>query len=375
MNEKFKYSLIASAVLALSFCQGHRGTVFDPTGGANYQNAAQLLSQPYTQQVLPGASRSQTFSVNYTQADWDRCGREGQAEADGKGTASAFCQQLFYNYQYQNGLVGNAPEQVGINFQNPGTVTGSNPNVYNFDWQDFANNNRTWVNQYQQYMGGPAYNGGVPAYGTFRTPINMHTFCNDSSTVTTIQYNSNCGQTNYSYGVINLQGNQAYNRFLKRDFSGAEQFYGPQGIAQKRYPVLYTSVLARSNITGQNKQLKKTVKDDWTQLKGIPAHMGLSILDRLMNVGASMATKVETQVDANLSRVEANNYAAAGYNQQQMAYNDQVSNAYNNIYQISGYTTTQAMDPKKPCSQDKFHYVVGTQPESSAEYKVFTCDE
>lgn len=380
MNLKYKYTFVLGATLALSFCQGKHSAIFDPTQGQNAMTAQQYLNTAVDSRSLPqGDTRSQRYALNYTEEQANTCINTA-AET---GALSPFCNQIVNDYLtkiYGPNYMSFAPENIQIQA----------PNGRNFDYNAsdrLSSNNAPWLPQYQQYMGGMDPNAAT----YYRTPMNMQNFCQNPTSVTSIQYGSNaCGRLNWNYATIAVNTNTGYNAmgrgydyYRQGDtnnasiyFNRAAPIYGPGGYLQQRAPLLYGTVLSRRDVGKENVALQKELEASWTNMKQLPKNAGLRIANRALDIPASILERMLSRFEAGASRITATNYVAAGYDQQQTAYNDAVANNYFNAYRASQYATLSAIPTENggtPCPADKYYYQIGDTKTDNNQYQVITC--
>jgi hypothetical protein len=363
MKRNIKYSLVLSATLALSFCQGRQSNIFDPLNGAN-----RLTSEQYamgTQSVQTNEStRSQRYSLNYTQQQADAC----RATYQETKALNEFCTQVMYDIYFR--FYGPGFE----NFIPDNTQIQAGNNSMEFDWRSAFNPqaNSSWMPQYQQYAGGM----NPQAAGYYQTPYNMQQVCGDPAAVTTFQYRSPCGAMGWNQTVIAVNSNNGLNYMRQGDFNRAAGVFGPGGFMQQRAPRLYGTVLSRRNVGKENAEVSKHVEASWTNMKQLPKNWGLRIANSAMDRVAAMGERAVTGVTAPLTIAAANDYAMAGYNQQMAdQYYAQATAQYSAALEMSQYNTLAAMQPENPCPQDKFYYRIGEEPATDSQYRVIDCQE
>lgn len=357
MNKKIKHSLILGAVLTLSFCQGRRSSIIDPTG-QNYMSAQQLLSTPLEQRALPG--RNQNYSYSFTQQDFLRCQQEYFTLLETGGTFSEFCNQYMYTTRYMNfGQYNGVPDTVAVNYNMLGSVSSAAP--YDFPWQEWGSNNPGYVNGLNQ------------AYPGYQPPINMQAVCTDPGSITNMNYNSPCGQMNAYWATYNMQGNQAfYNMAYQGNPAQAQSFYGPSGTMYNQFPTLYTGATGATgyvgtlnrNVEAENQVLEKNVQLTWQNLKATPKN-GLMKLEIVgMNIAQSKFDELISNFEARGSAMVAASAAKTGYNQSITNYNYNMANYYyqnSAMAPMSAAMTANAMDPtpESYVPPEQYHWVVG----------------
>lgn len=371
MRNMKKQALILGAVLTLSFCQGRQSSVFDPTRGANFMTAGQYLNTPvYQNQVLPG--RSQQYTYNFTQADYQRCAQEGAAASQNQGTLSDFCNQLIYDLYNRNGYPqfygSNAPSEFNINFQQPGVAANAGVNPFSWNARNFIGGNSAYLNGYQNQWG-----------ANYRTNVPMNNFCSNPGYYTNMQYSTPCGSMNYWYATYNLQNNQAYNQMLGGNVNGLSQIYGNQGVFATQLPRLYTGVSGyyratiNTNASAEKQIVQANVKAKWADLKAVPGNALGKIELTGMNVLESIANGIVARVENSGSRIVMNNSMTTGMLQANTDQNYQIANVYTNIMLPTSVATTVLMadpDEGSDCAMDSFHYEINPEITSGANYRV-----
>lgn len=371
MKRNVKYSLVLSATLALSFCQGNRSRITDPFNGQNSMTTAQYMemaNQPT--QAVNDSTRALRYSLNYTNEQATACvNAAGLAAENGTiepGEITSICNQIINDH---------LSKTMGVNYTTyaPDGIEITAPNGKKFMYipsQQLSSSNAPWLGQYQNYIGGT----NPQASGFYHTPLNMQQFCGNPSTVTTMAYSNPCGQYNWTQGTIAVNSNNGLNYMRQGDYTRAAGVFGPGGYMQLRAPKLYGTVLSRRNVGKENAELNKQVEASWTNMKQLPKNWGLRLLNRAMDVPAAMGENIVSGVERNLSGMSANQYMQAGYNQQMTAQNDMIANQYYAAVEMSQYNTLAALQPDTPCPQDKFYYQIGTEPATNSSYKVIECD-
>lgn len=364
MKRNLKYSLVLSATLALSFCQGRQASIFDPTQGQNAMTAQQYLNSGTETRVLPESMRSQRFSLSYTTAQADACINTA-AETN---EVSLFCNQIINDY---------LTKTMGVNYQSYApeniAITAPNGRVFDYNTSDrLSSQNAPWLPQYQQYIGGTT--PGASSY--FQTPYNMQSMCGGNATSMT-NVRVNCGNFNWNYATIAVNSNTGLNYMNRGQFSQAAPIFQPGGTVQTLCTSrckggMYDRVFYRQNMGKRNAQLERQVNDQWSQLKQVPKHMGLSILSGIMGVADGVAAHVESNINRSLSTTAANQYAQAYNNDQYTAMNNALINQYVSAQELCQQSTVQAI-AETPCPNDQLHYVVGDAGGSGNEYRVLTC--
>lgn len=369
MRNMKKHALILGAVLTLSYCQGRQANVFDPTRGANYMTAGQYLNTPiYQNTMLPG--RSQQYTYQFSQADYQRCAQEGAAAEQSQTQLSDFCSQLIMDLYNRNGFNqyygNNYPTSFGVNFNQPG-MAGATSNPFSFNVRNFVNAN-------------PSYVSGYPnQWGSYRTPVNMGSFCNNTGAYTNMQYSSPCGSMNYWYATYNLQGNQAYNQMLNGNVSMIPQVYGPQGIYATRAPGLYTGVAGyyratiSRNSAEESKIVKANVQAKWADLKRLPGTALGKVELTGMNVLESIANGLVARVENAGSRIVANNAMTTGMLQANTDFNYGIADTYSLIMLPTATANVALMadpDEGSDCAPETFHYEINPDTSSGNGYVV-----
>lgn len=346
----------------LSFCNtGRQSSVFDPNQGAYSMSAQQRMSMNVdaARELPQSDQRAQRYTFNIPTKDQLMGCLQTYNETQ---TASYYCTQVFQYLMYGNFGSGYANyAQNPLEIYGCSTCGGGN-NPVSLDWQGLFRDQGT-VPQFNQYM--------QTNYPYFQPQMNMQNFCQNPQTVTSLTYSSPCGKLNMNYAVINLHNNMGMNYMRQGDFNNAYVYFGPGGYLQQGSPALYGTVLSRRDIGAENLQLQKDMEASWTNLKGYPKKVGLTVVNRVADVGASFLERILGRFTASASRVATGNYVQAGISAQQTAYNDMIANQYYTAYRASQYTTLSAMQPDTECPVDKYHYEINPDaPKDSNSYKI-----
>jgi len=364
MKRNLKYTLVLGATLALSFCQGRNASIYDPMNGQNAMTAQQYLNTGTETRALPESMRSQRYSLSYTTAQADACINTA-AET---GEVSLFCNQIINDYLTKTmgmGYQAYAPENIAI--------TAPNGRVFDYNTADrLSAQNAPWLPQYQAYMGGTDPRASTyfrPAFG------DMRSLCGgNGSHMTTVR--TNCGNFNWNYGTIVVNGNTGLNYMNRGQFAQAAPIFQSGGtvhtLCKSRCPGKYERVYRR-NIRQRNAELEREVNDQWRQLGGIPKRLGLTIVGGLMGIADGVAANIESNINRSLSTVAANQYAQAYNNDQITAYNNMIADQYISATEICQEATVQALAEESPCPDDQLHYVVGDSGGSGNQLRVLKC--